>query len=195
MRHNFVRFSLLVLMAFAAISYDIPTGWVVAGDKPYCYDMGTDIGAGQNGKNAATIKSVKRHIEGFGTLMQNFTPDKYKGKRVKLTGYVKAQDVDDWSGLWMRVDGKKINPVTGKHSRTVLAFDNMCYRPIKGTRDFTKYEIVLDVPDSATNIAYGALLHGTGQIWFDNLKFDIVGNDTPVTSSKLNEPTNLDFDK
>ncbi len=91
--------------------------------------------------------------------MQNFSPDKYKGKRLRLTGYVKTKDVEDgWAGLGLRVDGDKEALPDGKQSRKMLAFDNMQNRPLKGTMDCTKCEIVIDVPDSATNIAYSVLL-------------------------------------
>jgi len=76
-------------------------------------------------------------------------------------------------------------------------------RAIKGTTDWTLYDIVLDVPDSASNIAFGALLTGKGQIWFDNLKFEIVDKSIPTTEiykikktekAKTSGPTNLDFE-
>ena len=150
-------------------------------------------GAGQDGKNAATIKSIDKRIDGFGTLMQNCLPDKYLGRRVRMSGYVKSKDVDEKAGLWLRVDQA--------NSQKPLSFDNMLDRPIKGTSEWKKYEIVLDVPLNATNLAYGALLVGTGQIWFDNLNFEVVDNTTPATKDiKDNympnkEPVNLDFEK
>jgi hypothetical protein len=45
-------------------------------------------------------------------------------------------------------------------------YDNMQRRPIKGTTELAKYELVLFVPNEATSISYGVLLDGTGQIWF-----------------------------
>ena len=95
----------------------------------------------------------------------------------------------------MQVEGKIINPVTGKEERKVLTNDNMYNRFVSGTTDYTKYEIVLDVPDSSSDIVYGLRLTGSGQIWLDQVSFEVVGKDVPVTSSELNEPTNIDFDK
>ncbi len=185
----------LALFTIVFTSYDVPKGWVIAGSKPDYYEMGIDYGSGHNGKNAATIRSIKKEIKGFGTLMQNFAADKYKGKRLKLTGYLKAKEVDSWAGLWMRIDGDKETLPDGKRRTKTIFLDNMFNRAIKGTVDYTKCEIVLDVPDSAANIAYGALLAGTGQIWFDRIQFEVVGNETPVTTSSLQGPTNLDFEK
>src|SRR5690606_10812714 len=60
-------------------------------------------------------------------------------------------------------------------------FDNMEKRPIKGTSDWVKYEIVLFVPVEATSISYGVLLAGTGQVWFKGVKFEIVDDTVPET--------------
>ena len=87
---------------------------------------------------------------------------------------MKSQGVADWAGFWLRVDQEG--------SEQSLSFDNMHDRPIKGTTDWKKYEIVLDVPNNASNIAFGALLAGTGQIWFANINFEIVDNSVPTTA-------------
>jgi hypothetical protein len=123
--------------------------------------------------------------------MQNSLPDKYLGKRVRMTGVLKSKDVSDWAGFWFRVDRAG--------SKNTLAFDNMHDgnedRSIKGTTEWKKYEIVLDVPNQATNLAYGALLSGTGQIWFTNINFEIVDNTVKTTDIKNSTPTNLNFEK
>jgi hypothetical protein len=174
------------------ITSDLPKGWIKTGDSANSYEMGVDKGAGQNGINAGTIKSIAENITGFGTLMEQCVPGIYRGKRVRMSGYMKTKDVKNWSSFWFRVDNE-------------LAFDNMHDgnkdRSIKGTTDWTKYEIVLDVPTNATRIAFGALIDGTGQIWFDNLKFEVVDNSVETTGQAmkkggwvvLEEPTNLDF--
>ena len=187
---------LLIAMTVTLFSFDLPTGWFKAGDKPSSYEMGLDKGAGRDGKNAATIKSIDKKIDGFGTLMQDCLPDKYLGKRVRMSGWVKTKDVSEWSGLWLRIDQKD--------SKAGRSFDNMHDgkkdRSIKGTTDWAKYEIVLDVSTDATNMGYGALLSGTGQIWFTNLTFEVVDNTVPTTGKDretkiLNkEPVNLNFD-
>jgi hypothetical protein len=66
--------------------------------------------------------------------------------------------------------------------------------------------IVLDVPNNASIILYGALLRGTGQIWFDNLNFEIVTPAITTTGIEMEtsnsesmshqkEPLNLEFEK
>ena len=186
---------LFISTTVAVVSFELPKGWIVAGDSPKKYEMGIDKGAGQDGKNAATIKSIEQSISGFGTLMQQCGVKKYAGKKIKMSGSVKSLLVTEWAGLWLRVDQSG--------STQPLSFDNMQDRPIKGTTDWRKYEIVLDVPSNASKLAFGGLLSGTGQIWFDNITFEVVGDSEKLTGS-INagkpsliqeEPTNLDFEK
>jgi len=188
---------LFLAMTTMLLSFDEPKGWFKAGSLPKSYDMGIDKGAAQDGQNAATIKSLEEKIDGFGTLMQNCLPDKYKGQRVRMSGMMKSKDVVEWAGFWFRIDEKG--------SSSSLGFDNMhdgkTNRSITGTTPWKKYEIVLDVPTQATGLAYGALLSGTGQIWFDHLKFEIVDKSVPTTGGEVDklmpnmEPVNLDFEE
>lgn len=194
MTTKILKTMLLLALTFVLFSFDLPNGWLKAGSKPKSYEMVLDQIDGRQGKNAATIKSIDKNIDGFGTLMQQSKPDKFLGKRIKMTGYLKSENVSDWAGLWLRVDQAG--------SQQSLSFDNMQDRAIKGTKDWTKYEIILDVPTNASMLAFGALLSGTGQIWFDNITFEIVDNSIKPTGS-INggqsniqiEPSNLDFEK
>ncbi|MFI5221206.1 MAG: hypothetical protein ACHQK8_02690 [Bacteroidia bacterium] len=164
----------------------LPTGWFRAGSKPTSYKMFLDTSSGQEGDKTLSIKSVEKNIDGFGTLMQNFSPEKYIGKRIRMTGYMKSKDVESWAGFWLRIDQLG--------SRLPLSFDNMHDRPVDGTTNWKKYEIILDVHSTASNIAFGALLTGAGQIWFEKLNFEIVDYSIPTTGKKNSDP-NLDFDK
>ena len=167
----------------------------MAGSQIKSYQMGIDNGAGKDGKNAATIQSKDKKINGFGTLMQNCKPDQYRGKRIKMTGWMKTKDVKNWAGFWLRIDKPESN--------VPFAMDNMGKRPIKGTNDWTQYEIVLDVPEKTSNLAYGALLDGTGKIWIDDITFEIVDETVPTTFpsnpeleiKKLASPANLSFEE
>ena len=167
----------LVLLTLSTVSFALPEGWYKAGSNPESYHMDIDTNVRRANKGVFTIKSIDAKIEGFGTLMRNDSPDKYLGKRVRMTGYMKTLDVSEWAGLWFRVDQKG--------SQVRLGFDNMHDgkedRSIRGTTSWKKYEIILDVPKNASNLAYGALLVGTGQIWFDSIEFEIVDNTIPTT--------------
>jgi hypothetical protein len=156
-------------------------GWFKAGSKPDSYEIGLAMKQ-HEGKAVYYIKSTEKHIEGFGTIMTGIKPDEYFGKRVKLSGWIRTEDVANHVGMWMRVDGSTPNEM--------LAFDNMYDRPIKGTTDWQKYEIVLDVDVSAAGIAYGVLINGTGTAWLSDLAFEVVGSDIPTTVKNENNELN-----
>jgi hypothetical protein len=192
----FVAFSLAARVSALAQdqappSAGAPYGWTLQGDHPQNYITGIDQDERNQGHPSAYLRAKPTATLGFGTLMQQFDAKQYAGKRVRFSAWVKAQDVTDGAGLWMRVDDSS-------HS---VAFDNMQNRPIKGTSDWHNYSVVLDVPQNATGIFYGILLTRSGNVWLNSAKFEIVGNDVPVTdmwagrSARLDGPTNLNFEQ
>jgi hypothetical protein len=54
-------------------------------------------------------------------------------------------------------------------------------RPVLGTTDCKKYQIVADVPSDAAGVDFAAELRGKGTVWVDNLEISVVGNDVPTT--------------
>lgn len=170
-------------LALEGVAAGAPRGWLLAGNKPASYNTGVEAVAG---RPSAYLKSKEPAIEGFGTLMQMFNAEQYLGKRVRFSGSVKAEGVQSWAGLWMRVDKEKDS----------VAFDNMQRRPIKGTTGLQSYAVVLDVPQEATAIAFGILLAGTGAVWLNDVSFEVVGTDVPTTGvERPKGPTNLGFEK
>lgn len=174
-----------------AVGADLPAGWIKAGSNPAEYEMGLDTTARHGGKASGFVKATATDILGFGTLMQMAAPGEYLGRRVRFSGCVKSENVrSGWAGLWFRIDGRK--------QGDTLGFDNMEQRPIKGTTDWTRYEIVLDVPNTASALAFGVLLSGDGQVWMDDLSFEVVSSAVPLTgplAGLRSAPQNLDFEK
>ncbi len=193
LRHE--HFSLRISLAVAslcvawaiALDADAPRGWHLAGSKPAYYETGIDEAQAYQGHASAYLKSKAPHAEGFGTLMQSISARQYLGSKVRLSGLVKSEEVTGWGGLWMRVD----------RFNTMLSIDNMQNRAIKGTTGWQRYDVVLDVPKDATRIAFGILLNGSGEVWLNSARLELVGLDVPTTTvneDKLPEkPVNLEF--
>jgi len=186
------KIAMLLVVLVALFSFEVPKGWYKAGSNPDRYEIGIDRGAGLDGSNAATIRSEGTRVRGFGTLVQNLIPGNFAGKRLKMSGFIKTSEVSGWGGFWLRIDGQNVNDP--------FVFDNMGNRKIKGSTDWVKCEIIVDVPKKATNIAYGALLSGDGQLWFDDLTFEVVDQSVATTipypkeNAPQNQPTNLSFE-
>lgn len=167
-----------------------PTGWR-AGELEGAstdYVVGVDTACFHSGHAAGYIRAVSADPAGFGVLSQRFQAQAFCGARIRLSGYIRVAGVTGWAGLWMRVDGKD-----GELQR----FDNMEQRPVKGTSEWVRREVVLDVPRDAYAIAIGALLVGAGQVWLDDLRLETVGLDVPTTVQELTlleAPVNLAFE-
>lgn len=185
-RTNFC--TLLLATALTIATAAPPPGWFMAGSKPAEYDTGLDNATKFIGQSGAFLRSRgEGRPQGFGTLMQTFRAEPFRGKRVRFSAMVKTDGVEDWAGLWMRID---------EGTKTV-AFDNMQNRPLKGTSDWRKYDVVLDVSGSATTVNMGILLSAKGAVWMAGAQFEPVGNDVPVSSGPPAVPAgprNLGFE-
>jgi len=164
---------------------DKAEGWVESGRMAKSYEIGIDKDAGRDGKNCGAIKSKDEKIEGNGTIMQKFDASNYSRKKIRLSGYMKSINVEEQASFWIRID---------KTDSTAI-LDNMFGREIKGNTEWTNYEIILEIPENAKYISIGASLNGTGQIWFDDLLFEIVENIDHNKDERFEAPTNLSFEK
>lgn len=175
MKNLFVILTFFILFIFSKagiVAQDVD-GWGKMGSKPEFYDIGKDDEK-YNDKPVYFLKSTALVYDGFGTIAQGLKPDDYLGKRIRLSGNIRTINNDGWTGMWMRVDGDQIDKS--------LQFDNMGNRPIKGTTDWQKYEIVLDVPQNSRMIYYGVLMGGDGEVKISDLTFDVVGVDVASTN-------------
>jgi len=145
--------------SFEKLKGETAEGWSTFGDGNH--EIRFDRNEAQNGEVSGLIEN-KGPNNGFKALSYKIPAD-FGGKKIKLTGYLKTQDVrDGFAGLWLRVDPN-------------VAFDNMQSKQITGTNDWTKYEIELDYDPRATQILFGGLLVGKGAIWIDNFELTIDG--------------------
>lgn len=166
---------------------DIPQGWIRGGSNPNDYELAIDTETFHTKSPSGIVKSIKDKPTGFATLMQECQAKQYLGKRMSLKAFIKTKSVDEWAGLWMRVDGA---------GHEILGFDNMKNRALKGTTDWKQYEIVLDVPKESKLIAFGVLLSGKGTVWIDDVLFEEVTKATESTNMEKplpSSPTNLNF--
>lgn len=179
----------------------LPRGWEQDG-AIQDFEARVDTTIKRSGMTSARIKFTGERTNGPAGLKQGFNSENYRGKRLKLSAWIKTENVQS-ANLWMRFDG----------SQRMFGFDDMNNRAIKGTTDWKKYEITMDVPDYTIYIAFGFLINGRGQAWVDDFLFETVEKTVPVTNllkpedlkkeSKVsilspaapNQPINLDFEQ
>ena len=145
-------------------------GWIVAGSAPKEYEFGAEPASGMGG-TSAFIKARSATPSGFGTLMQEVAADNYRGQRLQVSALIKTQEATS-AQLWMRIDGK---------NGTILGFYNMDDQPVTGTKDWKRYNVVLDVPQESEDVAFGYFLNGSGKAWAADFKLVSVSKETPVS--------------
>lgn len=171
--HLFIMPFLFVLIPMVAFAQEgMPNGWTRGGNAPLNYQITVDETVRHGGKASAQIQFVGTAANGFVSLTQACQAESYRGKRVRFSAWIKTEALGDYAQLWFRLDAPTRMP----------GFDNMSNRPIKGVTDWKSYELVLDVPDDVVQLVFGVMSFGTGRVWVDDLKLEIVGNDVAVTN-------------
>jgi hypothetical protein len=178
------------VVSFTAVAQaPVPAGWKVSGSEAAAYTAGVAPQGGQRKNPAAFIRSGTSR--GFGALMQTIQARDYRGKRIRFAASLRSEDAGRVA-LLLRVNGE---------GATVLSFDNMSRKPVKGTTKWAPYEIVADIPGEARVIAFGLLLEGNGVAWIDRARLEVVSTLGPVAPSEdypatlPRAPENLDFSR
>ena len=168
----------------------LPPPWFITGSRAPDYEVGL-LPETHEGHRVVQLRlrSAAREPDGFGALMQSIAATRYLGRRIGFSATVRAQEVTGWAGLWLRIDGPQ---------RTLI-IDNMQDRPLRQTTNWARASIVLDVPESATELHFGALLNGAGAVDLTWPRFGEAGQSVPVTAEPHrsgplpDEPQALDF--
>ena len=173
------------------VNVDKVKGWLITGTNPELFEMKVDHKVFHAGKASGHFSSKTAGNGQFGAMMQMFSAENWRGKRMRLSCFIKTKDVSK-CGAWCRVDN---------YVGDTIQFDNMDNRPIQGTTDWNYYTIVLDVPAESATIQFGILLVGPGDVWVDSFKLEEVDSSVPSTNMLDQpedlplEPINLGFDE
>jgi len=145
--------------------------WFVSGDQGTSYQAGIDNVETISGKGAKFLRYAQGEDKGFGSLVQVISAQRYLGQRVRFRAMIKTRDVNNWAGLWMLVQAQK---------RPNGALYNSQDKPIKGSTAWQVRSVTLDVPEDGTTISFGVINAGRGQVWIDELSFEVVDKSVPV---------------
>lgn len=196
--------ALLAAGLVSELAAQMPDAWVLVGQDIDDYRLRLDTEVARSGASSMRIEARgNRRRSQWVASVQLVDATSYRGKRMRLRGYLRADDVDS-GGLWVRVDGI----LEGRYA--MLALDNSEDRRIEDTRDWETREIVVDIPPEGVTILMGAMLTGDGELWVDDLSFEEVAEAVPLTTEAevvitdqpysrppgvFPAPTNLDFER
>ncbi len=93
-------------------------------------------------------------------------PAKYLGHRVRMTAWVKTEDVTGRSGMSLRA-------VTGDNSHAIAVKEN---KTLMGTNEWEEMSVELDVPEGTQCLSSAILLVGSGKMWVDvgSVRWEVV---------------------
>src|SRR5262249_18357788 len=96
-----------------------------------------------NGRWSARLERTTSSPEMFSTMTRGIPID-FRGSTVEYRGFLRTENVNGFTGLWLREDG------TGGP----VAFDNMQQRGINGTRGWTEYSTTLPLHREARQLFF-----------------------------------------
>lgn len=130
--------------------------------------VGIDSAVVHSGSGAGYIRITNESPVQHLYLDQQIRADRYKGRRIRLTGYVKYAKPTNSLG-----QTRLLLQIEGPDGRR-LGRDQMDGREITVSTEWTRHDLVLDVPGAAIIIWFGIEQSGPGQTWVDDLSLAIV---------------------
>lgn len=122
-----------------------------------------------------------------GNINQKIVGAEYSGKRIKVSAYLKSDNLTNDNGYGGQVWAYSYS---GKDVYMTSAAGN-----IKGTTDWTEYSVVFDVPKDNPSVTYGLSVSGHGTVWIDSINFEVVDKSTPLKNARyskgVSKPKNL----
>ncbi|EGF25472.1 hypothetical protein RBWH47_03601 [Rhodopirellula baltica WH47] len=99
-----------------------------------------------------------------GSLRQVIDAERFAGKRIRLSGYLKTQEAD-LAGLRIRINRPEGGQVTFAHVDSTR---------LEGTSDWQEVQMVADIPEDTTMMSIAVVLEGGGRLWADDLSLSVV---------------------
>jgi hypothetical protein len=173
--------------------------------RPY-FTLASDSSVVWRGSESAalTSRTYEPGQEPRAALVQIVDAAVFRGQRIQFSAHLRTvRSAPEYrASLWIRAENNE---------GLVVAFQNMNKRLVKGDTDWSPYSLVLDIPDNATVVLYGAFAIGAGTLWVDDATISPVDRSTPLTdvpfedsrgilnlaldpSRILSHPANLDFE-
>ena len=174
------RIILGLLFAFTyGVTYagELPEGWHLSKKSP---NVNIKVGTDENVYESAPNSFYLNSISGIGgNINQSLSSKEYLGKRVKITAFLKTENLINATLKGVTYGVQLWSYVYQQARELRQATDGR----IQGTNDWKKYTVIFDVPKESSKIVYGLSVTGNGMAWIDTIKFEIVDKSTPLKNS------------
>lgn len=138
--------------------------------------INSTVGGSAEYLKTSNTSSKTRPLQACRYMTQEFVQGSpFLGQRVRLSGWIKTRDIQNWAGLSVMV----LNP-----EGHIFSDGDMASRPIQGTTDWQEVDWVTDVPTEPCTMYFGVVLYGTGELWMDDFQLQTVASNTPVNDDR-----------
>jgi len=165
----FAAGQLLKNPGFELVKKGLPDQWMWVGWFNPEVKFARDTAVKHSGAASASITITKMtdRLKKFGppNFAQGIDGKLVAGKKIKMTGYIKTQNVKGVAPIGVQCWGKGI----------IIKFGTTQFKqPVSGTTGWKKVTVVLDVPKNTEKVRVLCMLIGTGKVWFDDVKLEVV---------------------
>jgi hypothetical protein len=152
-------------------------GWTFRGGPSQNFDWGIDTNMVYQGKPSFFIKTKEGDSKGKYVLQQAFLADEYRGKRLRLSGFLKTEHVEGFSKehggttLWLQIQG--VNETLRQANAQEHAL---------GTHDWVRRELEVEVPQTSISVGLALVFLGRGQVWLSDVQLEVVDENTSASA-------------
>ena len=152
------------------------------------YTCGSDPRVVHFDDSAALLSSSSAPRGNRGTSYYLIPTAPFLGKRLRFSAFLKCENLTNAGGIQIYVGDAAGNELkyAGGANRAVQSNQ---VDAMTGTSDWRQLEEITDVPSDAAQIVLGETLRGSGRLWLDDPRVEIVGNDVPATDDEADHFT------
>lgn len=167
-----------------------PRFWRVDSDDQSDCEISVDESVTHNGQQSCFLRNGGKEPTSCAEMIQTMGAVGYRGKRIRFSAKIKTENLLAEASLFVRI----LDAIPA-----IILRDEMDGRSITGTNDWVELDVVIDVPNEARYINFGALLKGNGGIWIADLAISEVSKDVALTENGFTgcaaypEPTNFEL--
>jgi hypothetical protein len=107
--------------------------------------------------------------EPFGAIYQHVPAAAHRGRRLRFAAWLRTEDARGSA-----TGGGAVLMLQAMQGGAPLAWNHMKDAPVKGSTAWARHAIELDVPANADQIEVGAMLHGPGRLWLDDVELVVL---------------------
>jgi hypothetical protein len=160
----------------APASASLLEGWVLGGNELRGFSARVDSVMPHGGRGSGLLESVAPGRGAFGALMQGCRADGLRGHTIRISTFVRSESIRDSATFWFRGYGRGASPLRLDGNTVVVP---------RGSSEWRREELLVDLPQAAETVAFGISLNGSGRVWIDDLQLEPVARDAaPARATK-----------